>query len=253
MAGAGNLAHNLAAALQQNGHELIQFYNHQVDKAKELALKYKARYCGNPSELDEKADICFLCVKDEAIAEVAAQLKLKETLVLHCSGSVPMELLKNSSQHYGVFYPLQTFSKKNLRSFEALPVCLEASDRDSEKTLQELALSIGAKTWMLQSAQRQQLHLAAVFANNFSNHLYHIASEILREKNIPLELLKPLIKETAERVMVHAPADVQSGPARRNDKAIIEKHLQMLENRPDEQTLYALFSNLIRKQYTRED
>jgi predicted short-subunit dehydrogenase-like oxidoreductase (DUF2520 family) len=169
-------------------------------------------------------------------------------LWVHTAGSVPIDVFQNSrAKRYGVLYPLQTFSINRKISFDHIPLFIEANQAEDEQLLEKIALSLSDKVIRLSSEKRKHLHLAAVFACNFTNHLYASAAKILEEQNLPWEVLLPLIEETAAKVKALHPKEAQTGPAVRYDTNIINKHLEMLKNDPDKQELYRLLSQSIHR------
>lgn len=189
-----------------------------------------------------KTDIAIIAVADDAIPEVSS--KIKNSFVVHTSGSVAMDDLKNSTKK-GVFYMLQTFSKDKKVDFSKVPFCLEAENEENLKILYKIADFLGYKTYTISSQQRKVLHVAAVFVNNFTNHMYKIGNDICLENNVPFEILHPLIEETSQKIKELSPKQAQTGPAIRNDKTTIKNHLNLLnENR---QEIYQLLTNSIQK------
>ncbi|MBX7205264.1 MAG: DUF2520 domain-containing protein [Bacteroidia bacterium] len=247
--GSGNMAWNLGHALHQHGQIIQQVISKTPEHARELALKLKAKSTHLLSELDQTSDIILICVKDEAIEQVASQINVNRQVVAHCSGSIPIEVLTKTSFCYGVFYPLQTLTRNALKDFKDVPVCVEGCNNEAEEILFTLADSISNQVHRISSTQRLHLHLAAVIANNFTNSLYGIAKEILDRHHLSFDLLKPLITETARNVQQYDPRQMQTGPAKRHDETVIQKHLELLAGNPEWQQLYNLLSNLIKKQY----
>jgi predicted short-subunit dehydrogenase-like oxidoreductase (DUF2520 family) len=196
------------------------------------------------------ADIYLIAVSDDAIAEVSKKIKDKKGLIAHTSGSCELDVLV-PNQRRGVFYPLQSFTKGKKVDFLEIPICLEAKHHDDFMLLQQLAHLISDKVFHISSEQRKTIHLAAVFVNNFTNHLYQIGSEICAEKKIPFELLQPLIQETAHKINTLNPHEAQTGPARRGDMTTINNHLGLLENKTYKE-IYSLLSNSIQKDYEQE-
>jgi len=195
----------------------------------------------------KEADVYIIAIPDDAISSFSDSLPFKNKLVVHTSGSVPMTKL--SAQHRkGVFYPLQSFTKSHVVSFAEIPICIEAEDSQDLALLRKLGEAISEKVIEISSEERQKLHLAAVFVNNFVNHIYHISESYLEENKIPFDLLKPLIKETARKIESLAPSEAQTGPARRNDLKTIEKHLHLLEDSPYK-TLYKQLTEAIQDTY----
>ena len=193
------------------------------------------------------ADAYIISVSDSAISSVAQSLIKKKGLILHTSGSVSLEGL-SPNKNTGVFYPLQTFSIDRDVHFESVPICIETSSEQYLNFLEDLGKSISEKVYKIDSAQRRVLHLAAVFANNFTNHMYHMANEICEEHKLPFDILKPLIQETAQKVQSNPPDTMQTGPARRNDSETIQKHLMQLRNEKQRE-IYTLLSQSIKEIY----
>lgn len=187
-------------------------------------------------------DVAIIAVSDDAISEVSKKITQKETLVVHTSGSVAMNDLKNNGRK-GVLYPLQSFSKDKTIDFNEVPFCLEAENDNDLALLERLVTFIGKKIYHINSLQRRQLHVAAVFVNNFVNHLYKIGNDICQEHTIPFEILYPLIKETSSKVEFLTPDEAQTGPAKRNDKKTIKNHLDLLNK--EQQKIYKLITKSI--------
>lgn len=244
--GSGNVATHLALALKKAGHTIIQVYSQHLENANVLAKLVKAKSVDSLEFVDKTADIYIVSVKDDAIETVVKQLQVTNKIVAHTSGSIDIKALKNSSKNYGVFYPLQTFSKNKKVDFKTVPICLEANNTDTFNVLSNLA-QISTNVQSISSKQRKSIHLAAVFACNFSNHMYAIADSILQKNKVSLELIKPLIAETAAKVKTTAPVLAQTGPAIRNDKKIMNNHLDMLNKNSDYQKIYELLSKSIQK------
>lgn len=243
--GSGNVATHLGVALKKSNYSIVQVYSLHKSFAGKLAKDLKCKYTIDPLKIDKSADIYFIAVNDDAIVEVVKQLVLNEKIVVHTSGSVEMNILKPSSKNYGVFYPLQTFSKNTKVDFKTIPICIEANNSVTLKVLCSIAKNISGNVQKINSAQRKSIHLAAVFANNFSNHLYTIASSILASANVSFDILKPLIEETARKIKNSPPNETQTGPAIRDDKKTINNHLKMLSNKKEYQQLYSLMSKSI--------
>ena len=240
--GAGNVATHLAKAFSiAENVKLKQVYNHRPENL--LAFKSIAPTTTDLNQL-EKADVYLIALKDDVIAEVAGLLTDNAALVLHTSGSVHLDVL-NRFKNHGVFYPVQTFSKKKEVNFREIPVCLEANSAKNLEFLEEFAAKISNKIYRIDSNQRKSLHLAAVFVNNFTNHLYSLGAEICRENEISFDILKPLIRETVDKLESLTPLEAQTGPALRDDKQTIARHLAMLE--PKRQKLYKILTQSIQE------
>ena len=186
------------------------------------------------------ADVTIIAVSDDAIAEVSS--KIANSLVVHTSGSVAMTSLKSKGRK-GVFYMLQTFSKDKIIEFSEVPFCLEAENEQDYALLATLAQSIGEKVYPVSSEQRQALHVAAVFVNNFTNHMYKTGSDICTEYKVPFAILEPLIKETAAKIESLSPAAAQTGPAIRKDQKTIKEHLALLNKQ--QQEIYTIVTKSI--------
>lgn len=188
-------------------------------------------------------DVYIIAVSDDAINTVAEQLKNTKSLVVHTAGSISINALPIGIRK-GVFYPLQTFSKQSEINFKEVPICLEVEKQDDMVLLKKLAKRLSNFVYKISSEQRKSIHLAAVFVNNFTNHLYHIGFEICRKNQVPFEILKPLITETTQKIKSLAPIDAQTGPAKRNDSETIKKHLNQLKDK-EYRNLYTVLTKSI--------
>jgi predicted short-subunit dehydrogenase-like oxidoreductase (DUF2520 family) len=247
--GAGNVAWHLAVALEAAGYQVREVYSRTLEHATALADKlYNAKPTQSPDFSASKATVFFIAIPDGQVAQLAGKLKVPEkAIVVHTSGSLPLEVLQNHS-YTGVFYPLQTFSKYKKLAINNVPFCIEASDETTEQLLVAMAQQISQTVYLVSSAERKVLHIGAVFACNFTNHLLGIAKNILDREDLEFDLLKPLIEETIQKAL-HAghPEYVQTGPAIRNDQQIIDEHLAYLAAYPSEQNLYRLLTSSIKQ------
>jgi predicted short-subunit dehydrogenase-like oxidoreductase (DUF2520 family) len=250
--GSGNLAGSLAPALKKAGVKILQVYSRNAEHAKILADEVNAPYTAALPEITMKAEVYFFLLSDSVVEKTAQKLNLGNSIAIHCSGSLPANMLKSCSANYGVFYPLQTFKKEKKISFEEIPFFIEASNNLTGEGLMHLAKLLSSKVYSMTSMQREKLHLAAVIANNFSNHLYLQAEKILAEENIPFDVLLPLLTESLTNVSALGPYSSQTGPARRNDKNIIEHQLKLLSCNPKMQMLYSILSESITDTYNNE-
>lgn len=222
--GSGNVAgHLISAFTKSEAVHLVQVFSRSGNV---VELVPAAKITNDLQSLKE-ADLYIIAVSDSAIAEVSKQLPFKDRLVVHTSGGLSSEVIDPKNRR-GVFYPLQTFTKNRTVDFREVPICIESSTENDYDVLEQLAKSISENVYHISSQQRKALHVAAVFANNFSNHLYKIAGDICAEHDIPFDILKPLIAETANKVMVLSPDAAQTGPAKRNDTNTIGTHLAFL-------------------------
>ena len=243
--GAGNLATRLAIAFSKVGFEIVQVYSRTEDSAKSLAEKLQTEYTTQTSFLVKDVDIYVVALKDSAVDRVLSQINIDNKLLVHCSGSLPMNILSAYTENYGVFYPMQTFSKQREVDFKSIPIFIEASSSGNLQVLNNLAHEISESVTVLDSEKRKSLHIAAVFACNFANHCYAMAAKYIESKELPFEILRPLILETAQKVQELHPKDAQTGPAIRFDENIINSHLKQLEEMPGMQELYNSISKSI--------
>lgn len=245
MIGAGNLATNLAHALQNAGHNIEQVYSRTEESARMLAHCFDCDYTNNIKGVVKTADLYILSIADKALEEVAGAIveDREDQLFVHTAGSMPMNLIK--ARRRGVFYPMQSFTKSRLVGFTEIPIFIEASQEADGRKLSELAGSLSRNVLYLSSADRQYLHVAAVFASNFSNHCYRLCEKILSSHGIPFSVMLPLIDEVAGKVHNVPPREAQTGPASRNDRNVIEKHLSMLGDMPQARTIYEQMTNSI--------
>lgn len=247
--GAGNLATQLSKAFKNKGFRVTQIYSRTEQSAKKLADLLNVNYTNSIREIDKNADIYFVALKDEIVHEVLAQINFENKLVVHCSGSLSLSGFERYSENIGVFYPLQTFSKTRDVDFSEIPIFVESNSNKNEKLLLQIAGEISDSVSLLNSEKRKMLHISAVFACNFVNHFYTIAADILKSENIPFEVLKPLILETAKKVQEMEPESAQTGPAIRFDEKIMNSHLNELKEFGDYQQLYKLISKSIFDRY----
>jgi predicted short-subunit dehydrogenase-like oxidoreductase (DUF2520 family) len=239
--GSGNVAqHLITAFLQSNEIELVQVFSRQKEKLSHLLLADKI--VSNYDEI-KKAEVYIIAVSDNAIAEVSKKLPFKNRLVVHTSGSLPMEILDVKNRR-GVFYPLQTFTKNKTINFKEIPFCLESEMENDLIFLKKLAQTISNSVQIISFDQRKALHVAAVFVCNFVNHLYKIGHTICKENKLSFDILKPLIKETAEKITHLTPTEAQTGPAKRNDTTTINTHLNFLTDE-NEKEIYKIITKSI--------
>lgn len=244
--GAGNVATHFGKALLEKGFPINQVYSQTKDNAFTLASELNAMPCDDIKFITDESDVYIICIKDDCIKTIVDQLSFKNKIVVHTSGSVPMDVLSAFEKH-GIFYPLQTFSKEKEVDITKVPFCIEANNSETEKVLLTFGESLSNNVQLVNSEQRKQLHLAAVFACNFSNRMYAIAEDILTQNNFDFDLLKPLIIETAKKIENNSAKAMQTGPAKRNDDAVIRNHLEMLESNKNYKEIYKLISESIMK------
>ena len=248
--GAGNVATHLAKALYKNNFLIKQVFSKSFKNANSLAKKVNAQPIDLLTQLSPNSEIYIIAVPDDVIEKVLKQFPFKNKLVVHTSGSVGIELFaKNSFSNFGILYPLQTFSKNKSVDFTKVPFCLEANTKTNLKSIEAVAKYLSDKMYHVNSEQRQLLHLAAVFACNFSNNMYQIAYDICNKNSIDFDILKPLIIETANKITIQTPQEAQTGPAKRNDKKTIQKHLALLDNQKNYQEIYRLITQNIQQNH----
>lgn len=249
--GAGNIAWHISKALIKKGHKVLQVWNRSVKPAEELALEIGAEILESPGFISEEVELIIIAVNDEAISSVAAQLKLKDyQIVVHTSGSTSISVLEPFAKQFGVFYPLQTFSKSIEVNFLEIPLCIEANSTALVNKLILLGEDLSQNVQLVSSEQRLKLHIAAVFSCNFTNYFYSIAQQLLEESNLDFNLIRPLIASTANKIEKALPLETQTGPARRNDQLTIEKHLEFLRQYPEWKFIYQIISQDIVKMYS---
>ncbi len=246
--GAGNLAHHLAPALLKAGLNLCQIYSHTLESARELGRKTGISYTADLFGVYPDCDIYIFCVSDDVILPLFKSLRInKDAVVLHTSGSIHMHVFQSLQEKFGVLYPLQTFSRKRSLSFREVPLCIEASDSDTLALVKALAQELSGCVYEINSETRKKLHLAAVLANNFTNHLYALAGKLLEKEGLEFSMLRPLIDETAHKVMLMTPEEAQTGPAHRNDEGVLNMHKTLLKGNKKLLSLYTLMTDSIRE------
>lgn len=229
--GAGNLAVNLAHALCHTSHELVQIYSRTNESAQRLAHSLcVSEYTSSLDAVNHDSDLYIIAVADQALAQVADQLKQgrEDCLFVHTAGTLPMDLLP--MQRRGVFYPMQTFSRQRIVDFSHIPVFIEAADAHDQELLHQLAADLTDAVYQLDSANRRYLHLAAVFCCNFANHCMALGSHLLRKHGIPFSVMIPLIDETARKIRTISPELAQTGPAQRHDFNVIQRQIDLLQS-----------------------
>lgn len=251
--GAGNLATHLAQALFRNGHNIAEVYSRTLESASELAGKVESVALTDIKQLSIDADLYIVALSDNAIDKVISELEIFDIPIVHTAGSVDMSVFKDISNKYGVFYPLQTFSKSKPVNFKEIPIFIESIDSELKELLYNLADDVSEKVYEADFATRKGMHLSAVFACNFVNHMFAISEDLLKKNNIQFDVLKPLLKETTEKAFSGSPGLSQTGPAIREDHNIMNEHIKMLKNRPDLAELYKFVSQNIIEFHKKEN
>lgn len=245
--GSGNVAAVLGRKFKAAGHTILQIYSRNASAASELAYEWDTESTNYISLINKNADVYLVTVNDDAIATVAKELLLPGKIVAHTAASVPKEILKTVTAHYGVFYPLQSLRKEMSYSPD-VPVFFDGSDELTKKKLELLAHSI-AKEKVTEAGDdaRLKLHVAAVVVSNFTNHMYVMAEKYCRKEGLDFRQLLPLIEETASRIKDISPRQAQTGPAIRHDSETIHKHLELLKQHPQLKNLYILLTESIQQ------
>ena len=245
--GSGNLAWHLAPEFENAGHRVVEIYSRNTKNARAMQKRlYNAEINASLNFSDSDAEVFVLCVSDDAIDEVAQEIILPENaFIFHTSGSQTINKLDYAAtENMGVFYPLQTFTKGKQITFEDIPILIEAENSKTSKTLKNLAKSISRKVYAVSSHDRLAIHIAAVFACNFTNHFFEIAEKLLIKQGHDFDMLRPLIAETINKSLDIGPENAQTGPAARGDLETLDKHMEFLE-RSDYQEIYKMITDRI--------
>jgi predicted short-subunit dehydrogenase-like oxidoreductase (DUF2520 family) len=243
--GAGNVATHLGTGWKKAGHTIVQVYSRTSSSANKLAKKLASKSCTDIKSISDKADLYIVSLSDHAVKTFLKTFPVTNKVVAHTSGSLPLSTFGKKFRHCGVIYPLQTFSISRKVNLAHVPFCIEWSDPEAKRKIEAAVKSISKKNFLLNSPKRKQAHLAAVFANNFSNHLFSISEKILSDSGLSFDLIRPLILETALKVQSDSPTHMQTGPAKRGDAEIINEHLRMLAKKKELQKVYELLTESI--------
>lgn len=245
--GSGNVATCLGVALKKNKFKVVQIVSSYP--AKKFSLLLKCPTVSSIDNIDRTADFYLIAVSDKRIVSVVEKLKGINGLIAHTSGSVPLSVFKNKLKNYGVIYPVQTLNAAMKGLPAGTPFAIEASSKKNETMLMSIALLLSKNIIKLSSEKRLALHLAAVFANNFTNHLFSLSQKLLAKYKLRFKILLPLIHQTVLNIEKENPALSQTGPAKRNDVITIKKHLLLLKNETEFTAIYKLLTASIKKQY----
>jgi len=256
IAGNGNMAWFLGQKLIQSGHVCNGVYGRNRKAVASLAGILQTTVLENIRELMD-ADVCILAVTDTGIPEIAAQLQPGNAVLIHTSGTTAISALGNAVEHTGVLWPVYSILKTGFPQHRDIPVAWEANTKQGEKMIQDIIKCFSDRAFPASTSQRQWLHLTAVIANNFTNHLVAVCEEICTEQQLPYDILLPILRQTFDRIMTVPAKNVQTGPARRGDDATIERHLNMLSVHPEWRQLYqaltASIENMYRQEHTDTD
>ena len=249
--GAGNMATRLAVALHEKGCEIQQIDSRTLDSARQLGMRLgeHTSYTNSVADIITDADLYIFSLSDSALPDVIAQMKPNKALWVHTAGSMPMDIFANKCVRYGVLYPMQTVSKERDIDWREVPIFIEAANENDTQYLLSLSQRLSQNVRRCTSQQRESLHLAAVFACNFSNHMYAIAESLLKQQGLDFDVMKFLIRETELKAESISPRKSQTGPAVRNDVNVMNKHLALLGEAPESE-IYRLISDSIQKYKT---
>lgn len=250
--GAGNVAWHLAPALDNTEFAVREIYARNPSHAQALAEKLYQGYATQSLNFASSASRIFIiAVADDAIQEIASEIILPDdSILVHTSGSIPLSVLGYAAAtSTGVFYPLQTFTKGRKIDLKEVPILIESEDTETEKLLMAMAKAISSSVRRANSADRRAIHVAGVFASNFTNHMLNVAADLMRDQQLDFDLLRPLIVETINKALILGPAAAQTGPARRADFEVLDKHMTFLEHDPELAAIYRLISQRIVDQY----
>ncbi|MFM2134760.1 MAG: hypothetical protein RL021_160 [Bacteroidota bacterium] len=243
--GSGNIASHLGEVFKRAGHRIVQVSGSNPSTVRQLARRLGSEAVDSVTALSNKTDLVVIAVPDRAIGKVAAALHLNGTTVVHTSGTVPLDIFPVHLKNVGIFYPVQTLTRGTKVRFREIPICIEARSNKARTLLHNLGESISDSVVDIESEDRLRLHLAAVIVNNFSNHLFHIAEQLVESHGLDFKLLHPLIRETARKATLISPGAAQTGPARRGDTAVIKKHLSLLGKRTRNAEIYRMLTDSI--------
>lgn len=244
--GAGKVARQLARWIRSSGVEIVQIYNRSLPAAETLAAEVGSTAINKVEELNADVQLVIISVNDDAISDLADAMPETNAVVVHTSGTRPMDDLKKHEKR-GVFYPLQTFTDQHDVNFRQVPICIEGVDESVTHLLKSCCVSWGALCYELNSSQRAMLHVAAVVANNFTNHLWGRSFDLLKEHEIEPDILFPLMMQTVEKAIHAHPHSIQTGPAARGDNQTIERHLDTLKSDANFRELYRLLTSSIQE------
>ena len=247
LVGTGNVAWHLGHALVENRIPISQVLGRTASAVCQMADELNVPQSGRPEDLNKDTGLCLICISDDAIVQVLEKMKHKKCLMIHTAGSISMDVFNRRAINYGVLYPFQTFTRGRPMNYRKIPILIEANSTENLKRIRQLAESISDRVIEADSSQRLYLHLAAIFAGNFSNHMYAIAEKLTLEHHLPFELLTPLMEETTTKATAMSPRQAQTGPAVRSNRETIEKHIGLLQDHPDLQLLYRTISDSIMK------
>ncbi len=242
MLGAGNVSTHISRHLHSKGHRISCIYSRTGESANELANELETLGTSIRADVPGNADFYIVCVPDSVVENVVRNFSGLKGIWLHTAGALSMDLFKGLQTRSGVLYPLQTLSRKRKVDLSDTPFLVEGSSPEVTASIVDLANCISENVQEINSDTRRIIHLAAVFANNFTNHMVHIGQQILQENQMDLKLLDPILEETIRKVKLEGAKDAQTGPALRNDRETMQKHIELLKNHPEWEKIYTFIS-----------
>jgi predicted short-subunit dehydrogenase-like oxidoreductase (DUF2520 family) len=245
--GAGNVASVFGRLISAASHEIIQVYSRSISSAQSLGKELGCSFVDNLEAVDLTADIYILAITDNALQSIQDSLFLGDKLVVHTAGSVSKKVLSNISSQYGVLYPLQSLRKDQSADQSIIPLLIDANKESVLSIIEQFAFTLSSVVSIVGDDKRLCLHLAAVIVNNFANHLYTLTAEYCKNEEVDFKMLQPIIEQTALRLRANLPANLQTGPAIRNDQSTLDKHIQALSNHPELKTIYLTFTESLLK------
>lgn len=252
--GSGNVAEHLVRAFLKTDIKVRQIFSKNIVSGKALSGIANCSFTNIISDVINSADLYVFAMNDAANTEISQKLIIdKDRILVHTAGSLSMNIFKNRTKNYGVLYPFQTFSKEISLDFSTVPVCIEASNEETLNVLKELSSSLNCKHYEINESKRSILHLSGVFVSNFMNHCVYLGNEILKNADIDTEIIKPLQDQSFYKISNFSAFESQTGPALRNDKISMQKHLEFLENDKNLYDIYRLLSQSIYKTYNGPD
>jgi predicted short-subunit dehydrogenase-like oxidoreductase (DUF2520 family) len=240
--GAGNLAWHLGHRLSETGFQIRQVYNRSRKPGEQLAGELHTTFTDQPDRIFKDAELYFISVSDDAIEHILNTVQFGSNLVIHTAGSVDISVFSDKTENFGVLYPLQTFTKEKSLDFSHVPVFIEANNKENLDRIRSVAGKLTDRVYALGSNERMYLHLAAVIASNFSNHMYAAAEKIMKKHHLNFNLLEPLLEETLHKAFQLSPEEAQTGPASRGNLQVIQKHMALLGDDPELKELYRVVS-----------
>ena len=245
--GAGNVATVFGRLMVASGHEIIQVVSRTIASAQSLAVELGCSFSDDLSALDHTADIYVLAITDHALQQIQGSIFLGDKLIVHTAGSVSKQVLSTISTRFGVIYPLQSLRKEQIGEQPLIPLLIDANEQSVLSVIEKFAFSLSPIVSKVEDEQRFCLHLAAVIVNNFTNHLYTLTAAYCKNEGIDFKMLQPIIEETALRLNAQLPGDVQTGPAIRDDRSTLGRHLLALSNYPELKIMYQTFTESLIK------